>query len=43
MITAHPARYNDFGMAWCKELIGQKIKNTVKRIIVKRNDSKSYD
>lgn len=30
MITVHPQRWNDFGVRWVKELVGQNIKNVVK-------------
>ena len=34
MITVHPQRWNPLGPAWCQELLLQKAKNTVKRILV---------
>lgn len=37
MITTHPQRWNDFGIAWIKELLIQNIKNVVKSAIVKHN------
>lgn len=36
MITFHPQRWNPFGFRWCKEAIIQPVKNTVKRIIIKK-------
>jgi len=35
MITTHPQRWTNDTMAWYKELIGQNIKNSIKRIISK--------
>ena len=35
MITVHPQRWNPFGIAWCKEMVLQNVKNIVKRIIIK--------
>ena len=35
MITTHPQRWNDFGMAWITELLTQNVKNIVKAIIVR--------
>lgn len=37
MITTHPQRWNDFGIAWIKELVMQNIKNVMKATIVKCN------
>lgn len=37
MITTHPQRWTDKKMAWLKELVTQKMKNMVKRIIVAKN------
>lgn len=34
MITTHPQRWTDHKMAWLKELMAQKMKNVVKRMIV---------
>ena len=36
MITFHPQRWNPFGLRWCKEAIIQPVKNTVKRIMIKK-------
>ncbi|MBO6255345.1 MAG: hypothetical protein J6O49_17165 [Bacteroidaceae bacterium] len=36
MITTHPQRWNDFGMAWITELLNQNVKNIVKACIIKR-------
>jgi hypothetical protein len=38
MITTHPQRWNDMGIAWLKELLFQNVKNVVKGIIVRRNE-----
>ncbi len=35
MINVHPHRWFDFGVGWVKELVGQNIKNIVKRGIVR--------
>lgn len=35
MITTHPQRWNDFGIAWIKELVMQNMKNVVKALIVR--------
>lgn len=35
MITSHPQRWNNFGVAWIKELVMQNIKNAVKAVIVR--------
>lgn len=35
MINTHPQRWDDFGIAWCWELISQNMKNVIKRLIVK--------
>lgn len=34
MITVHPQRWNPFGLAWCRELLLQQLKNIVKRILI---------
>ena len=34
MVTVHPQRWNPFGLAWCKELALQNVKNVVKRALV---------
>ena len=34
MVTVHPQRWNPFGLAWCKELALQNMKNIVKRALV---------
>lgn len=39
MITTHPQRWNDFGLAWIKELLLQNGKNLVKAIVVRRNSN----
>ena len=36
MITTHPQRWTDSCFAWTKELLAQKTKNIVKRVIAKR-------
>ena len=36
MITVHPQRWNPFGLAWCKELFLQQLKNIVKRFLILR-------
>ena len=36
MITTHPQRWNDFGVAWIKEYLMQNIKNIIKAIIVRK-------
>ena len=36
MVTVHPQRWNSFGIAWCKELALQNVKNIVKRLIIKK-------
>lgn len=36
MMTTHPQRWNDFGVAWMKELLMQNLKNMVKTMIVKK-------
>ena len=36
MITTHPQRWNDFGIAWIKEYLMQNIKNIIKAIIVRK-------
>jgi hypothetical protein len=35
MVTIHPQRWNQFGMAWCKELVIQNVKNIIKGLIIK--------
>ena len=35
MITTHPQRWNDFGMAWIKEFLTQNVKNIVKAFIAR--------
>lgn len=37
MFTIHPQRWNTFGLAWCKELVLQNVKNIVKHYIVKKH------
>ena len=34
MITTHPQRWNDFGIAWIKECLMQNVKNIIKAVIV---------
>lgn len=34
MVTVHPQRWNPLGIAWCKELALQNVKNVVKRVLV---------
>ena len=34
MMTIHPQRWNPFGLAWCKELMFQNVKNIVKRALI---------
>ena len=34
MINTHPHRWFNFGLGWCKELIGQKLKNIIKLILI---------
>lgn len=36
MLTVHPQRWNPFGLRWFWELAGQQMKNTIKRIIIKK-------
>ena len=35
MINVHPQRWNDFGVRWVKELVGQNIKNVVKTGLIR--------
>lgn len=35
MITVHPQRWNPAGFAWLKELVMQKAKNVIKRMIIR--------
>lgn len=37
MITTHPQRWTDQSFSWTKELITQKAKNVVKRLLIARN------
>lgn len=37
MITTHPQRWNDFGIAWMKEFVMQNLKNVVKAMVVNIN------
>ena len=39
MINTHPQRWNDNIFYWTKELLAQNVKNQVKKIIVKHNNS----
>jgi len=36
MFNVHPHRWFDFGVGWVKELVGQNVKNLVKRSLVGR-------
>lgn len=36
MLTIHPQRWNDKPLAWIKELVMQKVKNQVKRVLIMR-------
>ena len=38
MMNVHPQRWNDPGFQWYKELVGQNIKNQIKRILVRRTE-----
>jgi len=38
MMNVHPQRWNDHGFQWYKELVGQNVKNVVKRILVRFRD-----
>ena len=40
MMTTHPQRWNDNLLPWCKELVVQRAKNAVKRVIVGKNNRK---
>jgi len=35
MITVHPQRWNEFGVRWIKELVGQNIMNVAKAALIK--------
>lgn len=37
MFTIHPQRWNDNLLPWAKELVGQNMKNVVKRVLVARS------
>jgi hypothetical protein len=37
MINVHPQRWNDEFIPWASELVRQRVKNVIKRILVKRN------
>ena len=39
MMNIHPHRWFNFGMGWAKELVMQNIKNIIKYIIVKKQES----
>ena len=34
MITVHPQRWNSFGPAWCIDLVSQRVKNLIKRLLL---------
>ena len=36
MLNTHPQRWNDEYMKWGKELVGQNVKNQVKRLVSRR-------
>jgi len=38
MINIHPQRWNDEFVPWVSELVGQNLKNVVKRILVRLRD-----
>jgi len=36
MINTHPQRWTDNKIAWTNELLAQKLKNVVKKVLIKR-------
>jgi len=36
MLNVHPQRWNDKFVPWVSELVGQNVKNVVKRMIVRK-------
>jgi hypothetical protein len=40
MMTFHPQRWSDKPWPWIKELVMQRVKNGVKRVVVKREKLK---
>ena len=38
MINVHPQRWTDRPLLWVKELVGQNVKNVVKRYLLKFRD-----
>jgi len=43
MINVHPQRWNDHGFHWYKELVGQNVKNVIKRVLVKKKEFRSQN
>ncbi len=41
MINVHPQRWSDEFVPWLSELVRQRIKNVVKRLIVHRRDAEN--
>ena len=41
MMTIHPQRWTNNRFQWLKELLAQRIKNSIKRIVVGKNDRKA--
>jgi hypothetical protein len=42
MLTVHPQRWEEDWWPWLKELIGQSIKNPLKRMLVRSTDYTDY-
>jgi len=38
MINVHPQRWNDEFIPWASELVRQRIKNVVKKLMIRRTD-----
>jgi len=41
MMNVHPQRWNDHGFHWYKELVGQNVKNVIKKWMVSRKGAKA--
>ncbi|MBO7465054.1 MAG: hypothetical protein J6T56_04290, partial [Bacteroidales bacterium] len=41
MVTTHPQRWTDHLLPWGKELLSQKIKNIVKKMLIAKKTSQS--
>jgi len=42
MMNVHPQRWNDHGFHWYKELVGQNVKNVIKRWMIRMTEGRAF-